>query len=233
VVRQYLKKSLWSLIVVFLVAALLLCLCESGSAADPADMRWEVLSQCHISTAGSDQSPAAAVDTIMYRGFKQVSADFPTTENDTTINLSHGIFKYALPSDFLSLPDKGTILWCLIFRNAPSDTVTYPLPTLPNKIVYPVTMGGDNAVLPASGRAPGYVWVSNDSLCVWPIAVGGDDSLMVGYRAYATSIGDIATGYREHLVKWSCAHVLWKVGRYAEGDKYMEWYEAQKAQNAQ
>lgn len=227
------KDNLWKLLLMFLAAGAIFFVCEYGFASDTTDVRWQVLNQCHIATAGSKQISTTVADSIIRRGWEKISADFPSTENDTTINLSHGLLKYALPSDFLSLPKVGTINWCLLFRNAPSDTVTYPLPTMPNKIVYPVTMGGDNAVIPASGMAPGYVWVSNDSLCVWPIAVGGDDSLIVGYRAVAASPTDLGTGYEEHLIKWSCGQVLWKAGRYSEGDRYMAWYEAQKVINAQ
>lgn len=229
-VRKLFIDNLWKLLIVFIVAGLIFCLCKSTQASDTTDIRWQVLSQCHINIAGSHQISAAIADSIIRRGWETISADFPTTENDTTINLSHGLLKYALPSDFL---DRGTINWCLIFRNAPSDTVTYPIPTMPNKVVYPVTMGGDNAVIPASGMAPGYVWVSDDSLCVWPIAIGGDDSLIVGYQAVAARPTDLGIGYEEHLIKWSCAQIKWKQGLIAEGDRYMAWYEAQKAQNAQ
>ncbi len=215
------------------MAAAIFLLCGVGQASDTTDVRWQVLNQCHLNpTAGSDQISTTVADSIIRRGWEKVSADFPTTENDTTINLSHGILKYALPSDFLSLLGKGTILWSLLFSNSPNDTVTRPLPTMPNKIVYAVTMGGDNAATPVSGEAPGYVWVSKDSLCVWPIAVGDDDSLIIGYRAVANRPSDLGPGYEEYLVMWSCWQIQWKRGLMAEGDRYMAWYES-KVTNVQ
>ena len=217
---------------VLIVAAAIFLLCGAGQASDTTDVRWQVLNQCGIATAGSKQISTTVADSIIRRGWEKVSADFPTTENDTTINLSHGVLFYLLPSDFLSLPDKGTILWCLLFHNSPNDTVATPLPTLSGKVVYGATIGGDHAPTPVSNMAPGYVWVSDNSLCVWPVPIGSDDSLIIGYRAVANRPSDLGPGYEEYLIKWSCGQIKWKQKLYAEGDRYMAWYES-KVTNAQ
>lgn len=222
-------KWLWVSILLFGVSA---------HSTDLADLRWDVFTRCNIRTAGTDQVGAATVDSILNDGIPIICTDFLAyIKRDTSVT-SHGEWDYPLNSDYAELPpDRTPIVFCMrLRRQGIIDTTFYPIQPIAQADVFAVRAGSPP---PSSTAEPSYVWVSGENasgvprLIVWPIPRFAD-TLILGYQAvhpnllHADSTLRISAMYHEHLVKWACWQVLWKVGRIAEGNMYMLWYENAK-----
>lgn len=213
---------------VLLLLLLIPCLVSGEALENLASVRWQVLMDCHVAVAGTDQISTAYVDStinVNYQDMFTLDLDpYPYAKWDT-IGTTQGSFLYDLPSDI----QEGGLLWCIkYFRDDDDDLQTMAMPIFPLPDI----------TVPEVGAPTKYVMGLYGQFNVHPVS-SDPDTFVICYKAIPPKLDNDTSHilldykYRQMVVWRVDAAVKRKQGLYAEAFAFEAlWTEAKRKRTA-
>ena len=207
----------------FIIFVLLLLAASVQAQLDTReDVRLAVYQDCNLDSVGTNQATVAQVNNLIGRGYQVFGAHLyfevvPYKKTDT-FNLvnGQGYYDTVLNSDYVERPllrcQKGFV------ETSSGTSIRQAVATVPN----------DDIVTVKAGEAPKYVLASHGMIEVYPVPTGTQAYLILYFEYQAhppeltadTSSILIDESLRQPLVDWVNWHILDKVRRHADADRF-------------